>query len=136
MSLRLFADFGVQGIPHVAIIGPDGKVAYNGLHPAGDKAEKIEKDTRELSRLRYKAMDEYIIRIRKGVRRHRFTLVQKANPRSVFNRKRHVLHAIMNSATLTDAQKESQFKVHYGAGPSVSLPLGRAGEPNLNLVAA
>ena len=36
-------DFGVQGIPHVAIIGPDGKVAYNGLHPAGDKGEKIEK---------------------------------------------------------------------------------------------
>ena len=36
-------DFGVQGIPHVAIIGPDGKVAYNGLHPAGDKAEKIDK---------------------------------------------------------------------------------------------
>ena len=37
------ADFGVRGIPHVAIIGPDGKVAYNGLHPAGDKAGKIEK---------------------------------------------------------------------------------------------
>ena len=36
-------DFGVRGIPHVAIIGPDGKVAYNGLHPAGDKAEKIDK---------------------------------------------------------------------------------------------
>ncbi len=37
------ADFGVRGIPHVAIIGPDGKVAYNGLHPAGDKAGKIDK---------------------------------------------------------------------------------------------
>ncbi|MCP4835217.1 MAG: TlpA family protein disulfide reductase [Phycisphaera sp.] len=37
------SDFGVQGIPHVAIIAPDGKVAYNGLHPAGDLAEKIEK---------------------------------------------------------------------------------------------
>ena len=36
-------DFGVQGIPHVAIIGPDGKVAYNGMHPAGDKGEKIDK---------------------------------------------------------------------------------------------
>ena len=36
-------DFGVQGIPHVAIIGADGKVAYNGLHPAGDKAEKIDR---------------------------------------------------------------------------------------------
>ena len=36
-------DFGIRGIPHVAIIGPDGKVAYNGLHPAGDKADKIDK---------------------------------------------------------------------------------------------
>jgi len=36
-------DFGVRGIPHVAIIAPDGKVAYNGLHPGGDKAGKIDK---------------------------------------------------------------------------------------------
>ncbi len=36
-------DFGVRGIPHVAIVGADGKVAYNGLHPAGDKAGKIDK---------------------------------------------------------------------------------------------
>jgi len=36
-------DFGVRGIPHVAIIAPDGKVAYNGMHPAGDMAEKVEK---------------------------------------------------------------------------------------------
>ena len=36
-------DFGVNGIPHVAIIGADGKVAYNGMHPAGDMAEKVEK---------------------------------------------------------------------------------------------
>ena len=36
-------DFGVRGSPHVAIIGADGKVAYNGLHPAGDKAGKIDK---------------------------------------------------------------------------------------------
>ena len=36
-------DFGVNGIPHVAIIGCDGKVAYNGMHPAGDMAEKVEK---------------------------------------------------------------------------------------------
>ncbi len=35
-------DFGVRGIPHVAIIGADGKVAYNGLHPAGDMAEKVD----------------------------------------------------------------------------------------------
>jgi thiol-disulfide isomerase/thioredoxin len=37
-------DFGVRGIPHVAIIAPDGKVAYNNLHPSnplGEKAEKI-----------------------------------------------------------------------------------------------
>ena len=27
------SDFGIDGIPHVAIIGPDGKVAHNGLHP-------------------------------------------------------------------------------------------------------
>jgi thiol-disulfide isomerase/thioredoxin len=32
-------DFGVQGIPHVAIIDPSGKVRFNGLHPA-DKAEE------------------------------------------------------------------------------------------------
>ena len=36
-------EFGVRGIPHVAIIGCDGKVAYNGLHPAGDLAKKVEK---------------------------------------------------------------------------------------------
>ena len=36
-------EFGVRGIPHVAIIGADGKVAYNGLHPAGEKAAKIDK---------------------------------------------------------------------------------------------
>ncbi|MCL4211712.1 MAG: TlpA family protein disulfide reductase [Phycisphaeraceae bacterium] len=39
-------DFGVRGIPHVAIIGADGKVRYNGLHPAGTplakKAEMID----------------------------------------------------------------------------------------------
>lgn len=32
-------DFGVQGIPHVAIIDPSGKVRFNGLHPM-DPAEK------------------------------------------------------------------------------------------------
>ena len=36
-------DFAIEGIPHVAIIGADGKVAYNGMHPAGDPAEKVEK---------------------------------------------------------------------------------------------
>ncbi|MAD79162.1 MAG: hypothetical protein CMJ51_07325 [Planctomycetaceae bacterium] len=36
-------DFGIRGIPHVAILAPDGTVAYNGLHPAGDKAGKIDK---------------------------------------------------------------------------------------------
>ena len=35
--------FGVQGIPHVAIIDPEGKVRHNGLHPMDrDKAEKID----------------------------------------------------------------------------------------------
>lgn len=35
--------FGVNGIPHVAIIDPAGKVRYNGLHPMDEgKHEKIE----------------------------------------------------------------------------------------------
>ncbi|GAB4547385.1 MAG: hypothetical protein Tsb0013_07090 [Phycisphaerales bacterium] len=35
-------DFGVRGIPHVAIIDAQGKVRYNGLHPMDEgKAEKI-----------------------------------------------------------------------------------------------
>ncbi|MAB71803.1 MAG: hypothetical protein CMJ54_04790 [Planctomycetaceae bacterium] len=37
------ADFGIRGIPHVAIIAPDGKVAYNNLHPADPLADKVEK---------------------------------------------------------------------------------------------
>ncbi len=37
------ADFGVRGIPHVAIIDPEGNVRYNALHPMdNDKAEKID----------------------------------------------------------------------------------------------
>jgi thiol-disulfide isomerase/thioredoxin len=36
-------DFGIRGIPHVAIIAPDGKVAYNGLHPANPLEGKVEK---------------------------------------------------------------------------------------------
>lgn len=36
-------DFGVSGIPHVAIIDPAGKVRYNGLHPGGSLKEKAEK---------------------------------------------------------------------------------------------
>ncbi|MBX3402426.1 MAG: TlpA family protein disulfide reductase [Phycisphaeraceae bacterium] len=38
-------EYGVRGIPHVAIIDPSGKVRYNGLHPGGslkDKADKID----------------------------------------------------------------------------------------------
>jgi len=39
-------DFGVRGIPHMAILGADGVVRYRGLHPAGstlaEKAEKID----------------------------------------------------------------------------------------------
>ncbi len=43
-------DFGVRGIPHVAIIDPDGKVRFNGLHPASplhEKTEKIDKLLKE-----------------------------------------------------------------------------------------
>lgn len=36
-------DFGVRGIPHVAIIDPEGKVRFNGLHPAAPMNEKTEK---------------------------------------------------------------------------------------------
>lgn len=36
-------NFGVRGIPHVAIVDPAGKVRYNGLHPGGDLNEKIAK---------------------------------------------------------------------------------------------
>ncbi len=38
-------EYGVRGIPHVAIIAPDGTVRYNGLHPASpleDKTAKID----------------------------------------------------------------------------------------------
>ncbi|MBN9503222.1 MAG: hypothetical protein BGO01_19795 [Armatimonadetes bacterium 55-13] len=34
-------DFGVSGIPHVAIIDPAGVVRYGGLHPGEDNAKKI-----------------------------------------------------------------------------------------------
>ena len=34
-------DDGVNGIPHKAIIAPDGNVRYNGLHPGMPHAEKI-----------------------------------------------------------------------------------------------
>jgi thiol-disulfide isomerase/thioredoxin len=36
-------DFGVRGIPHVAIIDAEGKVRYNGLHPANPLVEKAAK---------------------------------------------------------------------------------------------
>ncbi|MBX3364156.1 MAG: TlpA family protein disulfide reductase [Phycisphaeraceae bacterium] len=36
-------DFGVRGIPHVAIIDPAGKVRFNGLHPGGALDDKIAK---------------------------------------------------------------------------------------------
>lgn len=35
-------DFGINGIPHVAILDPNGVVRFRGLHPAGDKAKKHE----------------------------------------------------------------------------------------------
>ncbi|UYV13013.1 MAG: TlpA family protein disulfide reductase [Phycisphaera sp.] len=36
-------DFGVGGIPHVAIIDADGKVRFNGMHPAAPMNEKTSK---------------------------------------------------------------------------------------------
>ncbi|MCB9845051.1 MAG: TlpA family protein disulfide reductase [Phycisphaeraceae bacterium] len=36
-------DFGVSGIPHVAIIDPSGRVRFNGLHPAMPMEEKTAK---------------------------------------------------------------------------------------------
>lgn len=36
-------DFGVNGIPHVAIIDPAGKVRFNGLHPGGDINDEFKK---------------------------------------------------------------------------------------------
>jgi thiol-disulfide isomerase/thioredoxin len=36
-------DYGVSGIPHMAIIAPDGTVRHNGIHPATPHAEKAEK---------------------------------------------------------------------------------------------
>lgn len=36
-------DYGVMGIPHVAILDAEGKVRYNGLHPAMDPEGKFHK---------------------------------------------------------------------------------------------
>ncbi len=36
-------DYGITGIPHMAIIAPDGTLRHTGLHPAMPHAEKIEK---------------------------------------------------------------------------------------------
>ncbi len=36
-------EYGVRGIPHVAIIDPNGLVRYNGLHPASPLADKTKK---------------------------------------------------------------------------------------------
>jgi hypothetical protein len=33
--------YGVTGIPHMAIVAPDGTVRYNGLHPGMPQAEKV-----------------------------------------------------------------------------------------------
>lgn len=35
--------YGVRGIPHVAIIAPDGTVRHRGLHPGGDPADEANK---------------------------------------------------------------------------------------------
>ena len=36
----VWTEFGVEGIPHVAIIDPAGKVRYRGLHPMSPKQQK------------------------------------------------------------------------------------------------
>jgi thiol-disulfide isomerase/thioredoxin len=36
-------DYGVRGIPHVAILDAEGKVRYNGLHPSSPLSEKTAK---------------------------------------------------------------------------------------------
>jgi thiol-disulfide isomerase/thioredoxin len=36
-------DYGVTGIPHMAIIAPDGTLRHTGLHPAMPHAEKVQK---------------------------------------------------------------------------------------------
>jgi len=36
-------DYGISGIPYVAIIAPDGTVRHAGLHPAGPLADKVAK---------------------------------------------------------------------------------------------
>ena len=36
-------EYGLRGIPHVAIIDAEGKVRYNGLHPASPLEEKTAK---------------------------------------------------------------------------------------------
>ena len=36
-------DYGVNGIPHMAIIAPDGTLRYNGIHPASPHPEKVQK---------------------------------------------------------------------------------------------
>jgi thiol-disulfide isomerase/thioredoxin len=35
--------YGVTGIPHMAIVAPDGKVRHTGMHPAEAHASKVEK---------------------------------------------------------------------------------------------
>lgn len=36
-------DYGITGIPHMAIIAPDGTLRHTGLHPATPHADKVEK---------------------------------------------------------------------------------------------
>ena len=41
---RVFnSDYGVVGIPHLAIVAPDGTLRHNGLHPGMPHAEKLAK---------------------------------------------------------------------------------------------
>jgi len=36
-------EYGVEGIPHMAIVAPDGTLRYNGLHPGAPRVEKLAK---------------------------------------------------------------------------------------------
>jgi len=48
-------DYGILGIPYVAIIAPDGTVRHAGLHPGGSLAEKAEKIDAILKEFKLKA---------------------------------------------------------------------------------
>jgi thiol-disulfide isomerase/thioredoxin len=51
-------DYGVSGIPHMAIVAPDGTVRHNGMHPSTPQAEKFEKIDAILKEFRLKIPGE------------------------------------------------------------------------------